>query len=276
MRNLISAELLKLRTTRAFWAYVASIVVFVPISIALSITVGNEQNPLTTSDGIRGVFSAASSGLLMAVLLGITMSAGEFRNNTATPTFLITPDRRRVMAAKVASRRHPRCGACSGLRCAHRCRRDAVAASSQRRRQPVERRCHPPIAGALLSLALGVIFGIGIGGLIPNQTIAITVHRRVVLDHRSVPHRLRARGRPLAADRRRQRARRNMDKRRGPTAVLGCCPRSHRLLRVRGRRRHAPHHPQGHDMSGHTAQVFCHPIAATLLPEPEPETDNQP
>src|SRR4051812_40069360 len=101
MRNLISAELLKLRTTRAFWAYVASIVAFVPIAIALSITLGNEQNPLTTSDGIRGVFSAASSGLLMAVLLGITMSAGEFRNNTATPTFLITPDRRRVMTAKV-------------------------------------------------------------------------------------------------------------------------------------------------------------------------------
>jgi hypothetical protein len=32
-----------------------------------------------------------------------------------------------------------------------------------------------PIAGALVSLALGVIFGIGIGGLIPNQTIAITI-----------------------------------------------------------------------------------------------------
>ena len=30
MRNLISAELLKLRTTRAFWAYVASIVVVRP------------------------------------------------------------------------------------------------------------------------------------------------------------------------------------------------------------------------------------------------------
>ena len=69
MRNLISAELLKLRTTKSFWAYVASIVAFVPISIALSITVGNDQNPLTTSDGIRGVFSAPSSGLLMAVLI---------------------------------------------------------------------------------------------------------------------------------------------------------------------------------------------------------------
>ena len=45
MRNLISAELMKLRTTRAFWAYVASIVVFVPISIALSITVGERPEP---------------------------------------------------------------------------------------------------------------------------------------------------------------------------------------------------------------------------------------
>jgi len=29
-------------------------------------------------------------------------------------------------------------------------------------------------------------------------------------------------------------------------------------------------------MSGHTAQVFSHPIEATFLPKPEPETDNQP
>jgi hypothetical protein len=32
-----------------------------------------------------------------------------------------------------------------------------------------------PIVGALLSLTLGVIIGIGIGGVIHNQTIAITV-----------------------------------------------------------------------------------------------------
>jgi hypothetical protein len=29
-------------------------------------------------------------------------------------------------------------------------------------------------------------------------------------------------------------------------------------------------------MSRHTAQVFSHPIEATLLPEPQPETDHQP
>jgi ABC-2 type transport system permease protein len=175
MRNLISAELLKLRATRAFWAYVASIIVFVPISIALSITVGNDQNPLTTGDGIKGVFSAASSGGLMAVLLGITMSAGEFRNNTATPTFLITPDRRRVMAAKVLA------GSIVGVVLAAVSAVLTVAVATpwlQARNIDVELLSADviaPIAGALLSVPLGFIFGIGIGGLIHNQTIAITV-----------------------------------------------------------------------------------------------------
>lgn len=175
MRNLINAEFLKLRTTKAFWAYVASIVAFVPISIALSITVGNDQNPLNTSDGIRGVFSAASSGGLMAVLLGITMSAGEFRNNTATPTFLITPDRRRVMAAKVLA------GGILGAALAVVSAALTVAVATpwlQARGIDVNLLSADvitPIAGALISMALGVIFGIGIGGVIHNQTIAITV-----------------------------------------------------------------------------------------------------
>jgi hypothetical protein len=166
---------LKLRTTRAFWAYVASIIVFIPISVALSITVGNDQNPLTTSDGIRGVFSAASSGGLMALLLGITMSAGEFRNNTATPTFLITPDRRRVMAAKILA------GAILGAVLAAVSAVVTVAVATpwlQARNIDVSLLSADvitPIAGALLSVPLGFIFGIGIGGLIHNQTIAITV-----------------------------------------------------------------------------------------------------
>jgi ABC-2 type transport system permease protein len=175
MKNLINAELLKLRTTKAGWAYAASVVIFVPVSIALSITVGNDQNPLTSSAGIRGVFSAASSGQLMAVLLGITMAAGEFRNNTATPTFLITPDRRRVMAAKVIA------GSILGVVLALVSAVLTVAVATpwlQARNVDVNllsADVTTPIAGALLSLTLGVIFGIGIGGVIHNQTIAITV-----------------------------------------------------------------------------------------------------
>lgn len=175
MRNLISAELLKLRTTRAFWAYVTAIVAFVPISIALSITVGDDQNLLTTSDGTRGVFSAASSGALTALLLGITMTAGEFRNNTSTSTFLVTPDRRRVMAAKVFA------GGVLGVVLAAISSMLTVAVATpwlHARNIDVDLLSADvitPIAGALLSVGLAVILGVGIGGVINNQTIAITV-----------------------------------------------------------------------------------------------------
>ena len=103
MKNLIRAELLKLRTTRVFWAYVAAALAFVPVSIALSMSASNGTVPLSSSEGLRGVMAAASSGVLLVLLVGIAMMAGEFRHNTATPTFLITPDRRRIVAAKLAA-----------------------------------------------------------------------------------------------------------------------------------------------------------------------------
>src|SRR5215213_7638055 len=103
MSALIRAELLKLRTTRVFWIYMASTLAFVPLSVALAISGGPKDLSLATSDNIRNVIAAASAGGLVMLLLGISMTAGEFRHNTATTTFLITPDRRRVLAAKFAA-----------------------------------------------------------------------------------------------------------------------------------------------------------------------------
>ena len=64
--------------------------------------------PLASSEGVRGVMSAASAGVLLVLLVGISMMAGEFRHNTATPTFLITPDRRRVVGGEARRREHRR------------------------------------------------------------------------------------------------------------------------------------------------------------------------
>ena len=101
MTNLLRAELLKLRTTRVFWLYLVCALAFVPVSVALALTSGPATAPLGSHAGVRNALSAASAGGLLVLLVGISMMAGEYRHNTATTTFLITPDGRRLLAAKL-------------------------------------------------------------------------------------------------------------------------------------------------------------------------------
>ena len=105
MNNLIRAELLKLRTTRTFWWSVVAALTFVPLSIALAIAkIGTpDGTSLDSVEGFRNVIAAASSGGMLVLLIGIMVMAGEFRFNTITSTFLITPERKRVVAAKLAA-----------------------------------------------------------------------------------------------------------------------------------------------------------------------------
>ena len=175
MKQLIRAELLKLRTTRVFWGYMAAALAFVPVGIALAITTENDAVPLATSEGIRGVMAAAASGGLLVLLVGISMIAGEFRHNTATPTFLITPDRRRVIAAKLAA------GSIVGIVVA------AVASlltlaialpwlgAKDIEVSLLSRDVAVPLLGTLIATALAAVVGIGLGALLRNQALAITV-----------------------------------------------------------------------------------------------------
>ncbi|MFN0153126.1 MAG: ABC transporter permease [Gaiella sp.] len=175
MKNLIHAELLKLRTTRAFWAYIAFALAFVPVSIALTMTVSNDGLVLESSEGISAVFSAASSTYLFLLLVGITMMAGEFRHNTVTTTFLITPDRRRVIAAKLAAG-----GSVGVLTTAVSSLLTLAVALPWLAARDIDvdllsAAVGAPILGGLLATGLGTAFGIGLGAVMPNQTLAITV-----------------------------------------------------------------------------------------------------
>jgi ABC-type transport system involved in multi-copper enzyme maturation permease subunit len=175
MKNLIRAELLKLRTTRVFWGYVAAALALVPVSIALSMTAGNDVAPLTSSEGLRGVMSAASAGGLLVLLIGISMMAGEFRHNTATTTFLISPDRRRVVAAKLAA------GSVVGIGLAIVASLLTLAtalpwlAARDVDVSLLSSDVGLPLLGALIGTALAGVVGIGLGALMPNQILAITV-----------------------------------------------------------------------------------------------------
>ena len=119
-----------------------------------------------------------------------------------------------------------------------------------------------------------MIFGIGIGALIPNQTIAITV---LVVWSSIIEAFLTGfvpevgRWLPTGAA---SALGGTWTIEGGPPPVLGRCTRSHRLLRVRSRRRHSPHHPQGHRHERTHRPDLLHPIAATFL-HPNPNLNGQ-
>ena len=179
MKHLIQAELLKLRTTRSFWLYLAAALAFVPVTVALAVTgagAGQQDGsvPLASSDGVRNVFGSAAGGTVMLLLIGIYMMAGEFRHNTATSTFLITPDRRRIVGAKLAASGFV--GFVVGLAASLLTLAMALPWLSAK---DVDLTAHTGdiavvLLGVLLATTLSPIVGVGFGALVPNQTVAVT------------------------------------------------------------------------------------------------------
>ena len=105
MINLIRVELLKLRTVRLSYGLLAAAVVLTAaFSVIESVRAGtNSLPPLSTAAGVDNVVTGGVWSLIFAGILGATLSSGEFRHATATGTYLVTPHRNRVLAAKVVA-----------------------------------------------------------------------------------------------------------------------------------------------------------------------------
>jgi len=105
--NLLKSEYRKLVYTRAFYGYIA-VAVFLSVlsSIAspFSIDALKSQLPgasLLNSQLVDSIYSKATSGYLLAILMGIALMGNEFQNGQAISTFLATPKRIKVLYAKV-------------------------------------------------------------------------------------------------------------------------------------------------------------------------------
>lgn len=177
MNAQIRAELVKLRTTRTFWWSVAAALAFVPLSVALAITgTGNGVvDSLDSTKGFRNVFAAASSGGVIVMLIGLLLMTGEYRFNTVTSTFLITPDRRRVVGAKIAA------AGLVGLAIALVASLLTVAiALPWLSSRHVDLASHVTdigvvLLGGIAATVISGMVGVGIGALVTNQTVAVTV-----------------------------------------------------------------------------------------------------
>jgi ABC-2 type transport system permease protein len=103
MSRLVRSELLKQRTTRTsllLMLWMVGLVLLVVVLHVLSLSVEH----LRTADGqLKVVGWGTSIAALFASLLGAMSITAEIRHGTIRPTFLVTPRRERVIAAKLTA-----------------------------------------------------------------------------------------------------------------------------------------------------------------------------
>lgn len=182
--RLIGAEFAKLFSTRLWWillvvlvGYVAFIAaLFALLFGALGEQFGQGQQPLPV-DGLHLlVYSSASSiGYVFPVLLGALAVTAEFRHQTLTPTFLATPRRGLVLAAKVF------CLLVAGAAFGVAAFATAIVVGA-----PLlgigdvdpalgETDTWLVVARGILAMALWAVIGVGLGVLVPNQVAVIVI-----------------------------------------------------------------------------------------------------
>jgi ABC-type transport system involved in multi-copper enzyme maturation permease subunit len=178
MRRLIHAELLKLRTTRMFYGCAAAALLFVPLILAISIQTAGHKDAgpaLTTSEGIRNVMSAAASGTTIILIIGILIMAGEFRHNTATSTFLVTPDRKRLVGAKLIAATIVGAGLAMVASLVTLVVAVPWLAAKDIHVSILSADVGLVLLAAIAASALYAMVGVGVGSLIRNQTAAVVV-----------------------------------------------------------------------------------------------------
>lgn len=102
MRALLRSELFKQRTTDSCLQLLAWMVALTALIVLLH-DLGLDAKLLSTRENqLKVIGWGTTIGALFAALLGAMSITGEMRHGTIRPTFLATPDRTRVIAAKAA------------------------------------------------------------------------------------------------------------------------------------------------------------------------------
>jgi ABC-2 type transport system permease protein len=96
MIDLVRAEILKLRTTRTFLAMAGSAFALFMVVTVLTLALSD----VDTSRKVEDLLSNSGIVALFGLVLGALGMTGEYRHGSVTMTFLVSPRRYRVVAAK--------------------------------------------------------------------------------------------------------------------------------------------------------------------------------
>ena len=181
--NAIRAEFVKLLTTKMWWilaivlfVYVAFTATILSFAFSTGMAAADPTAPQIPADALPPiVYSIAHSiGYVFPLLLGTLAVTGEFRHQTLTPTFLATPRRGRVLAAKLVVM--ALFGALYGVIAVIAAVGPGAAILSIEGVTGLDDSdiwlMFPRV---VLAMALWAIIGVGVGALIPNQVAAIVV-----------------------------------------------------------------------------------------------------
>jgi ABC-2 type transport system permease protein len=163
-----------MRTTRTFWWVtalgLALTVLIVVVTLATS-TIASEEDA-------RGVLANIGVPGLFMIILGVVGAAGEYRHGTITSTFLVAPDRRRVLIAKALAY------ALGGLAVGIVSAALVLVISAPW----LSAQGHPLgslgldggalgllVAGALAYMAVSGMLGVAVGALATNQVTAVVI-----------------------------------------------------------------------------------------------------
>jgi ABC-2 type transport system permease protein len=177
MTRLVHSELLKLRTTRTARVLLTLAAAGTAALIAIVLLLaGQPGQPALGPDALRQLVLVPAQPLTLAALvLGVLGMAGELRHGTATSTFLVTPRRGRVVAAKLAA------AAVTGLAMSLASSAAVLAVGLPwLRAQGIEVAVADPgvaarVAGLAAAVALYAVLGTGLGALLRNQVAAVVV-----------------------------------------------------------------------------------------------------
>lgn len=174
MSGLVRAELLKTRSTLMWWGLLVGALAFTALSVVATALVAGQQGspPLSDPATVRGVWSGASAGTTFALVLGILAMTTEYRHQTVSATFLVTPRRARVVVAKLAA--SGLVGLVFGVACVALTAVLAVPLLAVRDAATLP---GSDVAQVLVACALGTavyaVVGVGVGALVRNQIAAI-------------------------------------------------------------------------------------------------------
>jgi ABC-type transport system involved in multi-copper enzyme maturation permease subunit len=170
MSALVSAELLKLRTTRTALGFLIAIVVLTLVAQGA----GFATSDFSTAQDLREGMAGAGVAATFLLILGIIGTTGEYRHGTITSTLLASPDRRRLVAAKAIA--YAITGALLGL--AAMLATFAMGAIWLSVRDAPLGLLEPGdylalAAQGMLSAALSGAVGVAIGAIVRNQVAAV-------------------------------------------------------------------------------------------------------